>query len=68
MDEENPARIIEALRPEVAVKGKDWEGKALPEKDLVLSYGGEMRYINLEENLSTTEIINSILKAYNDES
>jgi D-beta-D-heptose 7-phosphate kinase/D-beta-D-heptose 1-phosphate adenosyltransferase len=63
MEEDTPVNIIRTLEPDVAVKGKDWENKDIPEKHIVESYGGFMRFIELEQGLSTTNIIGKILES-----
>ena len=60
MEEDNPISIIENIQPDITVKGKDWEGKYLPEEKVVTSYGGKVEFINLEGSLSTTSIISKI--------
>ncbi|MBS7526606.1 D-glycero-beta-D-manno-heptose 1-phosphate adenylyltransferase [Fusibacter paucivorans] len=62
-DDDTPQTLIEALRPDVLVKGKDWEGKAIAGGDFVISYGGNVKFIDLEQGLSTTSIIDKIRKA-----
>lgn len=62
MEDDTPVRLIEKIRPDVAVKGKDWEGKNIPEEAVVNSYGGKMVFIELEQGLSTTNIIHKILE------
>jgi D-beta-D-heptose 7-phosphate kinase/D-beta-D-heptose 1-phosphate adenosyltransferase len=64
MTDDNPRGLISQLKPDVVVKGKDWEGKYMPEAEAVNSYGGRMQFIDLESNLSTTNVINRILEAY----
>lgn len=63
MEEDTPVAIMEALKPDIAVKGKDWEGKDIPEKKVVESYGGQMKFIDLEQGLSTTNIIRKIMES-----
>lgn len=60
MEEDTPVNLIKALKPDVAVKGRDWEGRHLPEREAVEAYGGEVRFIDLEGGLSTTNIIRKI--------
>ncbi len=66
MEDTNPTRIIEALRPDIVVKGKDWEGKEMPERAIISSYGGRMEFIDLEAGLSTTNIIQKISEVYDE--
>lgn len=64
MQDDNPIRLISALKPDVVVKGRDWEGKYMPERDTIESYGGKLRFIDLEQGLSTTEIIEKVIECY----
>lgn len=66
MEDTTPTRIIETLQPDILVKGKDWEGKDMPEKSVIDSYGGHMVFINLEADLSTTNIIKKISEVYDE--
>lgn len=61
-DDDTPEELIRAIKPDVLVKGKDWEGKAVAGCDFVKSYGGKVCFIELEQGLSTTNIINKILE------
>ncbi len=61
MEDDNPMNIIRTLQPDITVKGKDWENKYLPEREIVESYGGEVKFIDLNGSLSTTNIIHKIL-------
>mgnify|MGYP000249517878 FL=1 len=56
-DDDTPQKLIEKILPDVLVKGKDWEGKEVAGQDVVESHGGKVSFINLEEGLSTTNII-----------
>lgn len=60
MEDDTPISIIKTLKPDVTVKGKDWESKVLPERAVVESYGGKVEFIDLKEGLSTTNIIRKI--------
>jgi rfaE bifunctional protein nucleotidyltransferase chain/domain len=60
MEDDTPVRIIQELKPDVTVKGKDWEHKDIPERRVVESYGGEVKFIDLEGGLSTTSLIGKI--------
>lgn len=58
--EDTPQALIEALRPDVLVKGKDWEGKEVAGADFLREHGGRVVFIDLEEGLSTTAIVEKI--------
>lgn len=64
MDDKTPEKLIDIIRPDVSIKGEDWKEKYVPEKALIESYGGKMEFIKLEKGLSTTNIIDKILKVY----
>ena len=64
MEETTPEKILSILQPDIVVKGRDWEGKEMPEKKVIDSYGGVMKFIDLEEGLSTTNIIHKISEVY----
>lgn len=67
MDDKDPANIISELQPDFSIKGEDWSNKIVPEKAVIESYGGEIKFIKLNEGHSTTKIIEKILKAYGKE-
>ncbi|MCO5298144.1 MAG: D-glycero-beta-D-manno-heptose 1-phosphate adenylyltransferase [Fimbriimonadaceae bacterium] len=56
-DESNPIALIEALRPEVHVKGGDYRLEELPETPVVQGYGGEVVLLPLLEGRSTTSAL-----------
>ena len=60
-NEPTPLRVIEALKPDVLIKGADWKGKAVVGADVVKAYGGRVEFIRYINGLSTTHIIQSIL-------
>jgi D-beta-D-heptose 7-phosphate kinase/D-beta-D-heptose 1-phosphate adenosyltransferase len=60
-DEDTPQALIEQLKPDVLVKGKEWQGKEVAGSDFVKSYGGRMEFIELEQGLSTSVIIERIM-------
>lgn len=62
MEDDTPINLINAIRPDVTVKGKDWRNKELPERSVVESYGGKVNFIDLEAGLSTTKIIEKIVR------
>ncbi|AOY83235.1 MAG: adenylyltransferase/cytidyltransferase family protein [Moorea sp. SIO1F2] len=61
--ETTATRLIEALQPEVYVKGGDYSLSTLPEAPIVQSYGGRIELVQVEFPTSTTQIINRILQA-----
>lgn len=56
-----PIRLIEAVKPDILIKGADWKGKGIVGEDFVKANGGKIEYIKFEKNCSTTNIIEKIL-------
>lgn len=59
-DEDTPYEIIELLRPDILVKGGDYDMSKLAETDLVQSWGGRALAIAFEHERSTTALVNKI--------
>lgn len=59
-DETEPSAILALLKPDIHCKGAEYaDGKRpVPERDVVLAYGGELRFLPLHEGRSTTAILN----------
>lgn len=55
-DEDTPEALIEALLPDVLVKGADYEGREVVGADAVRAAGGEVRLVELVGGRSTTDI------------
>jgi D-beta-D-heptose 7-phosphate kinase/D-beta-D-heptose 1-phosphate adenosyltransferase len=61
-DEVDPLKLIETIKPDVLVKGKDWESGTIIGEEFVESYGGEVIRIPFEIDISTSSIIKKILR------
>ncbi|MDR0970582.1 MAG: D-glycero-beta-D-manno-heptose 1-phosphate adenylyltransferase [Lentimicrobiaceae bacterium] len=59
-DEDTPYELIKTIQPNVLVKGKDYEAKAIVGYDIVIQNGGTVETIDLVEGFSTTTIIKKI--------
>ena len=59
-DEDTPYELIEQLRPDLIVKGGDYDMTKLPETRLVESWGGRAVAIPFEFARSTTALVNKI--------
>ena len=55
-EEDTPVKLIQALRPEVYVKGGDYRAEDLMETPVVEGYGGEVVILPLLPGRSTSEI------------
>ena len=63
-DEPDPLALIQAVKPDVLVKGVDWEEKNIIGSDVVKSYGGKVVRIKMVPDISTSRIIRRILELY----
>lgn len=63
-EEDTPAKLIEAIKPDVLVKGGDWPLEKIIGKDFVESYGGRVLTIPFEYDISTSQIIEKIINLY----
>jgi rfaE bifunctional protein nucleotidyltransferase chain/domain len=59
--ETTASSLVDALQPEVYVKGGDYDLARLPEAAIVQTYGGRVELIQIEVPSSTSAIINRIL-------
>jgi D-beta-D-heptose 7-phosphate kinase/D-beta-D-heptose 1-phosphate adenosyltransferase len=60
-DAPQPLELIEALKPDVLVKGADWTPETIIDSDFVKSNGGSVVRISLVPEISTSRIIEKIL-------
>ncbi|WP_368641111.1 D-glycero-beta-D-manno-heptose 1-phosphate adenylyltransferase [Castellaniella ginsengisoli] len=58
--EDTPLELIQALRPDVIVKGGDYDMDALPETAVVRGWGGRAVAIPFEHQRSTTALLRKI--------
>jgi D-beta-D-heptose 7-phosphate kinase/D-beta-D-heptose 1-phosphate adenosyltransferase len=56
-----PIKLIEAIKPDILVKGADWTEKEIVGADVVRKHGGRLARIRLVPGRSTTNIIKRIL-------
>jgi D-beta-D-heptose 7-phosphate kinase/D-beta-D-heptose 1-phosphate adenosyltransferase len=58
--EDTPARLLEALVPDVLVKGADWPADQIVGRETVEAAGGRVERVELREGRSTTGIIGRV--------
>jgi D-beta-D-heptose 7-phosphate kinase/D-beta-D-heptose 1-phosphate adenosyltransferase len=63
-DQDTPYELIKRIKPDILVKGGDYTPEQVIGKDIVESYGGELKIIELVEGAATTNIIRKILNVY----
>lgn len=56
-DEDDPLKMIEAIRPDVLVKGGDYRIDQIVGREIVESYGGSVVTTPMVEGVSTTQIL-----------
>lgn len=59
-EEDTPERLIKEIKPDILVKGGDWEIQNIVGADFVMSYGGKVCTIDFVYDTSTTKIIQRI--------
>ncbi len=59
-EEETPYNIINAIVPDVLVKGSDYKVSDIVGSDIVLEHGGEVKTIDFLDGYSTSAIIDKI--------
>jgi D-beta-D-heptose 7-phosphate kinase/D-beta-D-heptose 1-phosphate adenosyltransferase len=59
-DEDTPWEIINAIQPDVLVKGADWPADQIVGRDIVEARGGVVVRVKVEEGHSTTGIIGKV--------
>jgi len=63
-DEPDPLALIRAVKPDILVKGADWEEAEIIGSDVVKSYGGKVVRVEVVPDISTSRIIRRILELY----
>ena len=63
-DEDTPLDLIRAVRPHILVKGGDYTPEGVVGREIVEEYGGRVEIIRFVQGKSTTNIIEKVLRAY----
>jgi rfaE bifunctional protein nucleotidyltransferase chain/domain len=63
-DEPDPLKLIQAIKPDVLVKGADWSEDKIIGADFVKSNGGRVVRVPLVPEISTSSIIQKILTVH----
>lgn len=59
-EEETPYNLINAIKPDILVKGGDWSVDKIVGSDIVFANGGKVLSLKYVDNYSTTSIINKL--------
>ena len=62
-EEDTPLNIIQMVKPDVLVKGGDWQPNQIVGYDFVSGYGGEVRNLAFIEGYSTTALEEKIKRS-----
>jgi D-beta-D-heptose 7-phosphate kinase/D-beta-D-heptose 1-phosphate adenosyltransferase len=60
-DEDTPRRVLAELRPDVWVKGGDYEDRNMPEREVVESWGGRVVTLPYVEGHSTSRLLKEVV-------
>ena len=58
--EDTPDKLISMVKPDVLVKGADWQLSEIAGADFVKSYGGKVKRVKLSKGHSTSAIIKKL--------
>lgn len=59
-DEDTPVELISRIRPDILVKGGDYDMRTLPETALMESWGGRALALPFVQGYSTTQLVRKI--------
>jgi len=61
--EDTPRKLIDAVKPDILIKGADWKRKGAVGSDQVLANGGRIEFIKFLSGRSSTDLIKRIKKS-----
>ncbi len=56
-EEDTPTEFLKTVRPDIHVKGGDWDPEKMPETPLIRSWGGRVEVLRFVDGFSTTGLI-----------
>ena len=63
-EEDTPEKLVKVIKPDILIKGADWQNKDVAGCEFVKSCGGRCEFVELLKNRSTTSIIKKIIDEY----
>lgn len=63
-DQDDPLEVITFIKPDILVKGGDWNLNTIVGREVVESYGGKVFALPLIKGVSSTRIIQTIVSHY----
>ncbi|MGZ3535435.1 MAG: bifunctional heptose 7-phosphate kinase/heptose 1-phosphate adenyltransferase, partial [Thermodesulfobacteriota bacterium] len=67
-NEADPLKLITSLKPNLLVKGGDWTREQIVGREVVERSGGELVIIPFVQGASTSNVIDTILKRFQQKS
>lgn len=67
-NEPDPLKLITSLKPDLLVKGGDWAREQIVGREVVENSGGDLLIIPFVKGSSTTNVIDTILKRFEENS
>ena len=61
-EDRSPAKLLEAIKPDIYTKGADYTLDSLPERDIVVRNNIKVEFIEFVDGKSTTNVIKKCLK------
>ena len=61
-DDDSPAELISAIRPDIHAKGTDYTEDGVPERKIVASYGGRTVIVGDPKDHATTSLVDRIFQ------
>jgi rfaE bifunctional protein nucleotidyltransferase chain/domain len=58
----SPEVFIEAIKPDIHVKGEDYKHINLPSRMILKAYGGKSKFIRFKHKISSSELIKKIIE------
>ncbi len=65
-EEDTPYNLINLIKPDIIVKGKDYKVRNVVGYDILKKYGGQVKTIKLVNGYSTSDIEKKIIKLHNE--
>ena len=62
--EDTPLNVVQALQPDVIAKGEEYRGREVVGSDVVLARGGTVEYLPMAAGVSSTDIVQRIVRAH----
>lgn len=59
-NESTPVEFMRAIRPNLHVKGADYENKKIPESEVISEWGGKLAFLKFVDGFSTSSILEKL--------